>query len=51
MPPKNKNTSTVSVVHEICSGLDVHKKTVCACLLGSDTSGEVRGDGVWDLYG
>lgn len=39
MPSKTKNTSTVSVVHEICCGLDVHKKTVCACLLWSDASG------------
>jgi len=39
MPSKKQNTSTVSVVHEICCGLDVHKKTVCACLLWSDASG------------
>lgn len=39
MPSKTKNSSTVSVVHEICCGLDVHKKTVSACLLWTDTSG------------
>jgi len=39
MPPKKKNTSTVSVVHHICCGLDVHKKTVSACLLWSDSFG------------
>jgi len=39
MPSKKQNTSTVSVVHDICCGLDVHKKTVCACLLWSDASG------------
>ena len=40
MPSKTKDTRTVSVVHEICCGLDVHKKTVSACLLWSDASGK-----------
>lgn len=39
MPSKTKDTSTVSVVHGICCGLDVHKKNVSACLLWSDSSG------------
>lgn len=39
MPPKKKNTSTVSVVHHVCCGLDVHKRTVSACLLWSDVDG------------
>jgi transposase len=39
MPPRKKNTSTVSVIHEICCGLDVHKKTVTACLVWSETDG------------
>lgn len=39
MPSKKQNSSTVSVVHEICCGLDVHKKTVSACLLWSDAGG------------
>jgi transposase len=39
MPSKKHNSSTVSVVHEICCGLDVHKKTVSACLLWSAAGG------------
>ena len=39
MPSKKHNSSTVSVVHEICCGLDVHKRTVSACLVWSDVSG------------
>ena len=39
MPSKKQNSRTVSVVHEICCGLDVHKKTVSACLLWSDAGG------------
>jgi hypothetical protein len=33
MPSKKKNTSVVSVVHDICCGLDVHKKMIVACLV------------------
>ena len=36
MPSKKKNTSVVSVVHDICCGLDVHKKMISACLVSSD---------------
>ncbi len=36
MPSKRKHSSIVSVVHEICCGLDVHKKTITACLVRSD---------------
>jgi transposase len=39
MPSNTKNSSTVSVVHEISCGLDVHKDTVSACLLYSDSAG------------
>lgn len=42
MPPKREDTSTVSVVHEICVGLDVHKRSVSACLLFSDSEGKER---------
>ena len=31
----------MEVVHERCCGLDVHKKSVVACLLISRTGGEV----------
>ncbi len=36
MPSKKKNTSVLSVVHDICCGLDVHKKMISACLVSSD---------------
>ncbi len=39
MPRKNDSSSTVSVVHPICCGLDVHKDTISACLIWSDTKG------------
>ena len=39
MPSKKQDTSIVSVVHGICCGLDVHKKTVSACLVWSDARG------------
>jgi transposase len=38
MPSEKKTNSTISVVHEICCGLDVHKKKVTACLMISDIS-------------
>jgi transposase len=43
MSQKEMNASTVSVVHPICCGLDVHKMTISACLLASGSDGhEVR---------
>ncbi len=39
MLSNEQNNSTISVVHEISCGLDVHKKSVSACLLYSDSSG------------
>jgi transposase len=39
MSPKKQDTSTLSVVHPICCGLDVHKKTVAACVLWMDDDG------------
>lgn len=39
MSPKNQDISTVSVVHPICCGLDVHKSTVVACVLWADQDG------------
>ena len=44
MPRGKKDSSTVSVVHEICSGLDVHKKSVSVCLLSTDESGAERSE-------
>lgn len=42
MSPKKEDTSSISVVHPICCGLDVHKDTICACLLWSDHNGRQR---------
>ena len=44
MPSKKKNTSVVSVVHEICCGLDVHKKMIAACLVSSDAGDGERSE-------
>lgn len=40
MFPTRKDTSTVSVVHHVCCGLDVHKDSISACLLRSDQDGQ-----------
>jgi len=40
MSPKKENISSISVVHPVCCGLDVHKDTICACLLWSDAEGK-----------
>ncbi len=39
MSPKKQDISSVSLVHPICCGLDIHKKTVSACILWSDEAG------------
>jgi transposase len=39
MPSKKKNSSTVSVVHEICCGMDVHKNSISACVLSTSPTG------------
>ena len=39
MSRKKKDISTVSVVHPICCGLDVHKQTVAACVLWAGQDG------------
>jgi len=44
MSPKKEDTSTVTVVHPICCGLDVHKETISACLLLSDKQGRERSE-------
>ncbi len=44
MPSQKENTSTISVVHEISCGLDVHKDTVSACLLSADSSGQEQSE-------
>jgi transposase len=42
MSPKKQDISTVSVVHPICCGLDVHKQTVVASVLWADKDGRER---------
>jgi transposase len=42
MPPQREDTSGVSVVHEICAGLDVHERSVSACLPFPDSEGNER---------
>ncbi len=32
----------LQVIHERCAGLDVHKKTVVACVLVTEQDGQVR---------
>ena len=44
MPSKTKNSSIVSVVHEICCGLDVHKNTITACLLSPEAADDERSE-------
>jgi transposase len=39
MPPR-KNTTVLSVMHEVCCGLDVHKESISACLITADSDGE-----------
>lgn len=36
---QDKNTPTISVVHPVCCGLDVHKKSISACLMSNDSNG------------
>ncbi len=42
MPRKKDNTTTLSVIHPLCCGLDVHKDAVSACLMFSDKKGRER---------
>jgi len=36
---KSNNNTIVEVIHPVCCGIDVHKKTVVACLIGFDSQG------------
>jgi transposase len=42
--PSKKNSSIVSVVHDICCGLDVHKKAITACLVTSNAGDGERSE-------
>ena len=44
MPSKKKNSRIVSLVHDICCGLDVHKKMITACLVSSDAEDGERSE-------
>src|SRR5262249_59235249 len=37
-----KGRSMLRVIHERCAGLDIHKKTVVACILVNEQDGQVR---------
>lgn len=37
---RENSTTFVSIVHEVCCGLDVHKKIIAACLIFIDESGK-----------
>ncbi|MCK5229167.1 MAG: transposase, partial [Desulfobulbaceae bacterium] len=37
----SKDSKILSVVHPICCGLDIHKKTIAACLITTNEAGEV----------
>ena len=37
---QDKIKQTISVVHPVCCGLDVHKKSISACLIFNDSSGQ-----------
>jgi transposase len=37
---KGKDTQSIRVLHRVCCGLDVHKKSISACLLSLDPQGE-----------
>ena len=37
---QQQNTSILRVMHEVCCGLDVHKKLINACLITTDENGQ-----------
>ncbi len=39
---KEQDNTIISVLHPICCGLDVHKKTISACIIATDKSGETH---------
>ena len=41
---KNKDTTTISIVHPVCCGLDVHKKLISACLITLDREGKEQSE-------
>ena len=39
MPPM-KDTTVLSVMHEVCCGLDIHKESISACLISTGSDGQ-----------
>lgn len=37
---RTKNTQIIRILHPVCCGMDVHKKSISACLLKVDSDGE-----------
>jgi transposase len=51
MPRHNDDTSTLSVLHPICCGMDVHKDMITACLMWTDPGGIERSETVeWETF-
>jgi transposase len=39
---RTKDTTVLSVIHEVCCGLDIHKESISACMIFSDEHGNMR---------
>jgi transposase len=39
---RTKDTTILSVIHEVCCGLDIHKESISACMIFSDEQGNMR---------
>jgi transposase len=39
---RTKDTTVLSVIHEVCCGLDIHKESISACMIFSDDQGNMR---------
>ena len=41
---RKKDTQSIKVLHPVCCGMDVHKKSITACLLPVDAHGEEQSE-------